>query len=214
MRFIYTSKSLQERSIQSSSNVDSLLDEIIAFNEDLNQFKYGLEYKGRIIQGEVDPEDYDKFYHMASPKEFEEQGGGVCWDYTTYEADYFTRHFPEIDFKCWFVYFDDGQDMPTHTFLTFEYDEQVYYIESSFGAIQGVYVADDESNIISFVLESMIDYTDGNVDLSGCAYYVFSYDALDPELIGKGCYDFMNYVINTGEESFLAYIGDHDVTPI
>ena len=102
------------RKIREYRKSESLLNEIIAFNQKLN----GMEYiictdDGKVIT-EVSSDDFANHYRLLSPSEFEKRNGGICWDYVVYEAWYFKKNFPKVKFKTFFNVFDDGKTCPTH----------------------------------------------------------------------------------------------------
>ena len=175
------------------------LKDIIKFNKYMNKtFLYGLAINGVIDKKRnTTGEDYDKLYKFASPTQFEKQNGGVCWDYVTYEADYFSKNFPNIKYTAYYVVFDDKDNFPTHTFLILYTDSQYIYFESSFKMIQGVYSAKSEKDIINFVLDSIIKH-ESSTNLLKCPYYVFKYNPLDPSLNGMSCMEFMKHIEDNG----------------
>ena len=52
-----------------------ILDDIYEFNKTLNEY----EYKIRDII-KVKESDFNKYYRVLTPGEFEKYHGGVCWD--------------------------------------------------------------------------------------------------------------------------------------
>lgn len=188
---------------------DPLLYTILSWNEDMKTFGYGIYKNGDLIEKDFTEDDLDD-YRIASPTKFVHQNGGVCWDFVTYEAQFIEEMFSELadKYTCWFVCFDNEDDEPTHTFLTFRYNDMTYYFESSFGMIQGVWCAESDDEIVSFVLEKMDENANGT--LLEWPYYVFKYDALDPNIPGMGASEFMAWMFNT-HESYRHEIDDYDV---
>ena len=157
---------------------DTTMIDIMELNKRLNKYKYS--YK--------DYNDFAKEYRVASPAKFEEQEGGVCWDFAAYEAWWFKKNHPNIPFTTWYIVFDNNNDCPTHTFLTFKYKGKTYYIESAFGKTMGVWQVKSDKDAINFVMDNMI----GDSKLGEYPYYVIKYDATDPKLIGVGVMSYMN----------------------
>ena len=171
-------------------------EKIAEFNNKCNKFEYGLARNG-IIDKSIDT-SYDdwKLWRMASPIQFEKQGGGVCWDYVTYEADYFKKNFPELKVTAYYIIFVNDKDDPTHTFITINVDNKYVYFESSFKKIKGVYIFDTESDVLNFVMTKMNKYRPkGCEDLfrSSRKYKITKYNALDKKLIGCSIDQFMDY---------------------
>lgn len=166
---------------------DETIADILDLNKRLNSYKYS--YK--------DYKDFAKEYRIASPEKFEKQQGGVCWDFAAYEAWWFKKNHPDISFTTWYVIFDNNNDCPTHTFLTFRYKGKIYYFESAFGKTIGVWQVKSEKDAINFVMDSMI----GKTKLGEYPYYVIKYDATDKKLIGVGVMSYMERMSELIEKS-------------
>lgn len=166
---------------------DETIADILNLNKRLNSYKYS--YK--------DYKDFAKEYRVASPEKFEKQQGGVCWDFAAYEAWWFKKNHPDISFTTWYVIFDNNNDCPTHTFLTFRYKGKLYYFESAFGKTMGVWQVKSEKDAINFVMDSMI----GKTKLGEYPYYVIKYDATDKKLIGVGVMSYMERMSELIEKS-------------
>ena len=83
-----------------------MLSDIFILNQKLNKFKYGIPMNCRIDRNkELDDDDYINKYKALTPFQFIFYNGGICWDYTRYEAYYIKKHFPELKFKTWFKTF-------------------------------------------------------------------------------------------------------------
>ena len=156
---------------------DETIADILELNKRLNSYKYSYS----------DYNDFAKEYRVASPEKFEKQQGGVCWDFAAYEAWWFKKNYPNISFTTWYVIFDNNNDCPTHTFLTFRYKGKLYYFESAFGKTMGLWQVKSEKDAINFVMDSMI----GKTKLGDYPYYVIKYDATDKKLIGVGVMSYM-----------------------
>ena len=191
----------------------SEIQNILKFNKDMNKFTYGVAINGVIDRKIRPPEDYDKFYRFSNPEKFKKQNGGICWDYVTYEADYFHKHFPNLKFNAYYVIFDDGYDLPTHTFIILECDGKYIYFESSFKAIRGVYESDSKENIINYVLYAMDKYPKKR-GLLRCPYYVFKYNPLDHGLYNLSCDEFMKYIEDHGIQIYHKFNKNFNITKL
>lgn len=156
---------------------DETMADILDLNKRLNGYKYSYS----------DYDDFAKEYRVAGPEKFEKQQGGVCWDFAAYEAWWFKKNYPGISFTTWYIIFDNNNDCPTHTFLTFRYKGKLYYFESAFGKNMGVWQVKSEKDAINFVMDSMI----GKTKLGEYPYYIIKYDATDRKLIGVGVMAYM-----------------------
>lgn len=189
---------------------------IIALNNELNDYQYGLSRDNQKIKKQnTTSEDYDKYYRVATPAQFVKQNGGICWDFATYEAFVFKKQFPNIKFKTYYIVFDAAPHYPTHTFLVFEKDMKFYYFESSFKRIQGIWVANSISDIFNFVLHSMDQYRpkDCKASLLKYKYAIFEYNALHPDIPGSTTVEFMNLMEEIGQEIPHVYSSKYDVKP-
>lgn len=193
---------------------DDILPEILELNEKLNGYEYGIFSNGKF--GSAKQDAFLKTYKVATPAQFEAHKGGVCWDFAAYEYDYFKKHFSGVTPTAWFVVFDNNNDCPTHTFITFKYKGKVYYFESSFGALQGVWVANSEKDIISMVMDKMAktDSLGRNYFDLGYEYYVLQYNPLDSKFIGvdpKTYMDNMGELIDEGKNISFTYSPNYKV---
>lgn len=177
------------------NKADSILKRVRFFNRTLNNYKYGIPYKGDIV---IDtPEFYNEHYKLLSPDEFVKYKGGCCWDYVAYESAYFAKEFPMLKTKTIYIIFDDGLNYPTHTFLIFLYKNKWYYFESSYKNIAGVHTFGSERTLISFVAEYMKNDLLNGTNINP---YICEYNALDKKTYGMTCQEFMNYCCFNGKE--------------
>lgn len=184
---------------------DDTLQKILELNKKLNTYEYGLSRHGEKIKKQnTTGEDYDKYYRVASPAQFETQCGGVCWDFATYQAMRFQKDFEDIKYKTYYIVFDIPPYYPTHTFLVFQYNGKFYYFESSFVKYQGVYVSESLRDIFNFVLYNMGHYKDTKDTRKiqqSCEkndYRIYEYNALDSRIPGSTTVEFMNLVEEHG----------------
>lgn len=155
---------------------NSIMEDIVAFNKEMNKCKY----------------EMSNDYHMASPEEFARDKIGVCWDYVSYEAKYFKDNFHGVSYNTYYIVFDDGDEYPTHTFLIFEYKETLYYFESAFSRIKGIWVIESEKDAFNMIVENM-DKNSKN-DLLKCRCEIRKYNALDRKLFGMNPSEYMGYM--------------------
>lgn len=173
---------------------------ISLFNDACNEFQYGVFNNGILTQSSYS--DYDKYWRLASPSQFEKQGGGTCWDFTAYEADFFKNKLSKTWFKTIYIMFNKPENYPSHTFLVFKYDDEFYYFESAYQSYKGIYWGDSESDIIDFVMLNMRrdELRQSHADLFKYTYYVCSYNANDKRTYGMNCTEFMNYMVDKGTD--------------
>lgn len=122
---------------------------IANLNDTLNDFNYGIVVDGQVVTENL---DFDK-YRTLSSKEFLKYKTGVCWDYTHFEALYFTRmlEMPLVKgdwlrfdntFSMYYMEFDDKDgDQPTHTWLAYRLNDRIYAFESSWKSYRGLQIS-------------------------------------------------------------------------
>lgn len=185
---------------------DRTMEEIINLNDRLNGFKYGFRSNDGIS------DEYLSDYRVLSPVKFERARGGVCWDFAVYQADYFRKNFPSIQFTMWYVIFDVGPYWPTHTFMTFRYEGKTYYFESSFKRCAGVWEVESEEDAVNFVMHEMDSIDTGVDDLLSHDYYVYRYNALDVRIPGMSAPEFMKHIEKKGHTVKHIYRNDYTVS--
>ena len=165
---------------------DDIFQDIVAFNEKLNNYEYIIPSSRKLT---VTADDFMNYYKMLTPTEFETYKGGVCWDYVAYEADYFRKHFPSVKFKSYFVVSINGDTQPSHTFILFNYGGYVYWFESSWKPMHGIYKFKTEEDALNYICkrlrEPVVNYKE---------QYVTTYNPLDRKLFGMNCTEYMGYM--------------------
>ena len=131
------------------NNTESTLEELLSLNMKLNLFEYGLPVNGQIT--DVKSSKYwDENYKTMSTSEFEQYKGGICWDYVFYQ-DYILKKLG-IQHTNYYIISSNYQ---THTITVAKDSGKLYYIESSFKRICGVYPADNINDVLFFVIKKM-----------------------------------------------------------
>ena len=102
----------------------------------LNEVEYGWVDKNNIIH--ID--DFDLFftqYKLQSPIEVLKNKVGICWDQVELERNYFEDN--NFDVKTYFIVNYDNESCPTHTFLTYRYNEKCFWFEHSWSIYKGIH---------------------------------------------------------------------------
>lgn len=186
-------------SVSKQDSVD-ILYKILSFNEELNQMEYILPNKGNVII-KITENDYEKYYYGLTPKEFLKYNGGVCWDYVVYEAQYFKNVFRNVKYETfWIELHDVDGDRPTHTILLFYIGGKVYWFESSWKRVRGVYAFNTKHDALNCIVSEMIKQQELNGNhITGSTIKV--YNALDRKLIGMTCDEYYTYMDKLPEYS-------------
>ena len=177
---------MESRPVKEISSYDSKFQEIIDFNTKLNNYEYIIPSSGKLT---VTSEDFMKYYKVLTPKEFETYKGGVCWDYVAYEAEYFKKHFPFVKFKTYFVVSINGITQPTHTFILFNYNGYVYWFESSWKSMHGIYKFKNENDALDYICKVLRESVENYKE-----QYITTFDPLDKKLFGMSCAEYMGYM--------------------
>jgi hypothetical protein len=102
----------------------------------MNNIQYGWMDKLNNKHYEVDS-TYADDYKLQSPKEVIKNRLGVCWDQVELERFYFKNNV--INVKTYFLVHYDNDKCPTHTFLTYEKDNKIYWFEHSWNKYSGIH---------------------------------------------------------------------------
>lgn len=200
--------SMSEAAINTSTIPKAILDLHVTMTEEYN---YGIPVNGKVEPGkEWSPSDYDMMYRISSPRQFQKQKGGVCWDYVLYEADWFSKNLPRVPYKAYYVMFDDGVVYPTHTFLAFQVGHKHFLFEVSYDRIAGIWSAPDDSHFINFIMDTMKE-DNAKLNLKRAKYYVCTFDPLDPRYVGMSCVEFMDAMANWGIDQDHKYQSNYSV---
>lgn len=82
-------------------------------------------------------QSYSSNYILQKPNEIIRNQIGVCWDQVELERYYFKGH--EWNIKTYFIVYYDGDKCPTHTFLTYEKNDKLYWFEHSWEKFRGIH---------------------------------------------------------------------------
>ena len=134
------------------------LEYIIALQQQLHEYNYGVPKNGR-IQGMKSAQEWDMYYRYLSPKEFEKYYGGACWDYVAYQSEKLTKE--KIKFHNYYLEFLDDPNHGTHTITVCELGDRYVYLESSIKPFSGVYISDSIDDVLDFVLTIMYNMNKG-----------------------------------------------------
>lgn len=67
---------------------------------------------------------------LQSPEKLMKTKLGICWDVTELCREYFNVN--NFKNKTYFIFYDDGQDYPSHSILVYYEDDSVYWFEPMF----------------------------------------------------------------------------------
>ena len=165
------------------------------FNTDIPTFREILtksfEYK-IVIQGKkFPPERYDKFdyYHSLSPEEFHRYRAGICWDFVAYENYVFTKSWPYVKYKLYYI---EGEIGRTHTFLIYWNDKnRPVLFEAVNAGYRGCFEFKTEKEVLKFMASKFFQYKPEK------NWFIVEYK--QPDEYGLTAREFMDYVVTTGK---------------
>ncbi len=119
----------------------------------MDSIQYGFldENGNNINQMDSQKWDYEfyKFYYLQTPEELLKTKYGICWDQVELERKLFQDI--GVKTKTYFIYIDDHEKLPSHTFLTFEKDGKFYWFEHSWNLYQGIHEYKSELELLTDV---------------------------------------------------------------
>ncbi len=124
----------------------------------LNKIEYGFkdELGNNILltnPKKWDEEIYD-FYYLQTPEELLNTKCGVCYEQVELERKLFAEY--GINVKTYFICTYDGENVPSHTFLTFTKEGYYYWFEHSWGEFKGIHKYKTEKELLLDVKDKFI----------------------------------------------------------
>lgn len=119
----------------------------------MNQMEYGFkDSSGQNIINNLEKwnNEFDKFYYLQTPEELLISKCGVCWDQVELERKLFSDN--NINFKTYFIYINDNDMLPSHTFLVYNDDKNYYWFEHSWGEYKGIHKYNSIKNLFDDVI--------------------------------------------------------------
>lgn len=165
---------------------------ILSIMDKLNNIEYGFKDKNgkNLINSESWDKDFSNFYFLLSPKELLSYKCGVCWDQVELERKLFND--TNIDCDTYFIYIDDNENLPSHTFLIFQLNNKCYWFEHSWYEMKGVHEYNDLETLLNDVKMKFIDSRQNEIN-SSLNYETFIYKYNKPKY-HISCDEFYNYI--------------------
>lgn len=139
--------------------------------------------------GEDDDENYFyKYYRLQSPVKLAKGKVGVCWDQCELERQWFGKN--GIQHRIFYIELQDGQCLPTHTFLVYHMYDSYWWFEHAWGNQQGIHKYNDlKSLLVDVINKHRIE----NNDRTSPVYLSW---LKEPPSFGINCEKYMNYAHN------------------
>jgi hypothetical protein len=143
----------------------NILDIVSKIMDILNQIDYGFKDKNDfnlINDNQKWNTEFYKFYYLLSPQELLEKKCGVCWDQVELERILFEEY--KIEYNTYFIYIDDKKTLPSHTFLTFNYDDKVYWFEHAWYDYIGIHEYANLDDLLNDITNKFMNTRENAID--------------------------------------------------
>lgn len=121
----------------------------------MKNIEYGWVDKDNNKYADVN-ELFSKKYILQSPKDIIKNKIGVCWDQVELERHYFNSN--DWNIKTFFLVHYDGNECPTHTFLTFEKNDKYYWFEHAWEKFRGIHEYTSERELLIDVKNKFLEH--------------------------------------------------------
>lgn len=179
-------------------------------NQYLNTFDYGY-YNSLNGENLIKTDEHFQNYKTMSLDDFIFHKCGVCWDYVDYEAYYLQKYLnfrvttdpltQNYTFCMYYMQHDDiDGDKPSHTWLAYNINNQVYCFESSWYTYQGITKFKNEYEMIKTYIQrqkkSQQEYYNNQITKSIVIKYLPNKKFnLTPEEYMNNIFDNKNHVV-------------------
>lgn len=161
-------------------------------------FEYGIAKDGK-LKTHVSNKDIAKYYRFQSPDEFEQNGGGICFDYVEYEEAWLKER--DVSCRKFYLITETPPDYDTHTFVVIETEGKFIWVESSMKNSQGVHIFSKLRDLLKMAAWGCFRGSRNKEHLNGVKYSVFEYTNSHPKY---GCEigEYMDWMIEHGKWVF------------
>lgn len=166
------------------------MDNIQNIMDIMEQIEYGfLDNNGNNIFDDLEVEyTFNKIYYLMSPEELLKKKVGVCWDQVELERKLFEES--NIKNETYFIYIDDKNKLPSHTFLVYYVDNKVYWFEHSWFDEKGIHEYNNLNDLLNDVEIRFIKSRENEVPNS-LDVHIYKYNKPNYNI---SCDEFYNYI--------------------
>ena len=166
------------------------MDNIQNIMDTMEQIEYGfLDNNGNNICDDLEVEyTFNKIYYLMSPEELLKKKVGVCWDQVELERKLFEES--NIKNETYFIYIDDKNNLPSHTFLVYYVDNKVYWFEHSWFDEKGIHEYNNLNDLLNDVEIRFIKSRENEVP-NGLDDHIYKYNKPNYNI---SCDEFYNYI--------------------
>ena len=168
------------------------MNRILEIMDELRNIEYGFKDKNgaNLINSESWNKNFYNFYYLLSPEELLHSKCGVCWDQVELERKLFND--ANINCDTYFIYIDDNENLPSHTFLIFQLNDKYYWFEHSWYDMKGIHEYNNIKALLNDVKNKFIDSRKNEIN-SNLNYETFIYEYNKPNY-HISCDKFYSYI--------------------
>ena len=168
------------------------MNRILEIMDELSNIEYGFKDKNgaNLINSESWDKNFYNFYYLLSPEELLHSKCGVCWDQVELERKLFND--ANINCDTYFIYIDDNENLPSHTFLIFQLNDKYYWFEHSWYDMKGIHEYNNIKALLNDVKNKFIDSRKNEIN-SNLNYETFIYKYNKPKY-HISCDEFYSYI--------------------
>lgn len=168
------------------------MNRILEIMDELRNIEYGFKDKNgaNLINSESWDKNFYNFYYLLSPEELLHSKCGVCWDQVELERKLFND--ANINCDTYFIYIDDNENLPSHTFLIFQLNDKYYWFEHSWYDMKGIHEYNNIKALLNDVKNKFIDSRKNEIN-SNLNYETFIYKYNKPKY-HISCDEFYSYI--------------------
>lgn len=171
------------------------MDNVQKIMDVMKQIEYGfLDSNGNNIFNNIEVEyTFNKVYYLMSPEELLNKKVGVCWDQVELERKLFEEN--NIKNETYFIYIDDKNNLPSHTFLVFYMNDNVYWFEHSWFDEKGIHEYNNLNDLLNDVEIKFVKSRENEVE-KGSDVHIHKYNKPNYNI---SCDEFYNYIFTQKE---------------
>lgn len=167
----------------------------------MNKINYGVpdEENKNLLEIMDDSIVFNKYYKLQTPEELLKSKLGVCWDQVELERYLFEQN--NITVETYWICTYDKDNLPSHTFLTYEKNKKYYWFENSDYEHAGIHEYISKKELLNDVKEKFIKSHNVREDLTKIYLYT-----TPPYHIT--CWDYYKYIEKNGKLITLKIMND------
>lgn len=119
----------------------------------MDNIKYGWYDDEGVFYSNLSSNNCSK-YKLKNPKDIITRRAGICWDQVEVERFYLSIH--DLNIKTFFMYYEDGINDESHTFLTYQIGNKFYWFEHAWEEYAGIREYNEMSSLLQDVKDKFI----------------------------------------------------------